>query len=468
VTLIRLNILAGGLMLVLALTSTCPSWAKSPSWAYAVRVGPAARVLDVEARFSPDCPREISVSTGAEPYVENVRLATPKGWVALPTRRGSWFLPRLRSAAHVRYRFRLMEAAGHAQGAERHGEVVDAVPGVYLLHSLRQRSGSAYVLRVRAAPGVAFVSGLHPRSDGGFESDVSDVGMGAHTAFGPLRETSVECGDARLVVAFANGLPLARTPLRSWIAAKARAVARFYGRFPVRRVLILLTPDKIRGIHGRADGGGGASISLVVGPGVDSSTLKSDWTITHEMVHLAFPGVRAAHHWIEEGLATYVEPILRARSGDLPVSRVWRDMARDLPQGQPGPGDRGLDRTHTWARTYWGGALFCFVADMRIRAATEGRRSLRDALRGIQRAGGDITRMWPLEKTLRVGDRATGTRVLESMYATWKDTPVRVDLAAWWHKLGVARDGETVVLNDRAPLAATRQAVTEDLQAVGP
>ena len=41
------------------------------------------------------------------------------------------------------------------------------------------------------------------------------------------------------------------------------------------------------------------------------------------MVHLAFPSVPRSHHWIEEDWATYVEPIARARTGDLTPQKVW-------------------------------------------------------------------------------------------------------------------------------------------------
>lgn len=57
------------------------------------------------------------------------------------------------------------------------------------------------------------------------------------------------------------------------------------------------------------------------------------------------------------------------------------------PFGRPEAGDRGLDRTPTWGRTYWGGAFFCFVADVQIREATHGAKSLDDALRAIVAAG---------------------------------------------------------------------------------
>lgn len=84
--------------------------------------------------------------------------------------------------------------------------------------------------------------------------------------------------------------------------------------------------------------------------------LRRDWVVAHELVHLGFPSVDESHHWMEEGLATYVEPIARARAGQLLAAKVWSDLVEGLPQGLPAPGDRGLDHTPTWGRTYWGGA----------------------------------------------------------------------------------------------------------------
>jgi hypothetical protein len=88
-----------------------------------------------------------------------------------------------------------------------------------------------------------------------------------------------------------------------------------------------------------------------------SIIFTKDWELTHEMVHFSFPSVERRHHWIEEGIATYVEPIGRASIGILTAEQVWGEMRRDMPQGLPEAGDQGLDHTHTWGRTYWGGAF---------------------------------------------------------------------------------------------------------------
>ncbi len=172
------------------------------------------------------------------------------------------------------------------------------------------------------------------------------------------------------------------------------------------------------------------------------------------------------HHWIEEGIATYVEPIARIRAGHLTAEQMWLELVRDMPQGLPEAGDRGLDHTHTWGRTYWGGALFCLLGDVEIRSQTNNTKGLQHALRGILDAGGDIREDWILVDALRVGDRAVGVSVLQPLYARMKDRPVGVDLDALWAKLGVQLDGAVVRFDNSAVLADIRQAITAGESAI--
>jgi predicted metalloprotease with PDZ domain len=135
-----------------------------------------------------------------------------------------------------------------------------------------------------------------------------------------------------------------------------------------------------------------------------------------------------------------------------------------MPQGEPQPGDQGLDRTHTWGRTYWGGAMFCLVADVEIRQQTHNRLGLQDALRAIVAAGGTIDHNWTLPQALAVGDQATGTHVLTDLYAQWKDTPVQYDLPTLWAQLGIRTTSDGIEFSDTAPLANIREAITRPKQ----
>jgi hypothetical protein len=269
-------------------------------------------------------------------------------------------------------------------------------------------------------------------------------------------------GNARIDIMIEGSAPqLPVKDLIRWVHSAAESVTAYYGRFPVPQVLIRITPFEGKGVHnGMTFGNRGGRITIRVGKETAPGELASDWMLTHEMVHLAFPSVDEKHHWIEEGIATYVEPIARIQAGHLKEEQMWLDLVRDMPQGLPQAGDRGLDHTHTWGRTYWGGALFCLQADVEIRRQTNNAKGLQHAVRGILEAGGDIRKEWSLEDALRTGDRAVGVDVLQSLYTSMKDKPVSVDLEGLWTQLGVRSEGSRMRFDDSAALAAIRRAIT--------
>src|SRR5216683_1470887 len=259
----------------------------------------------------------------------------------------------------------------------------------------------------------------------------------------------------------AGKLKLSQAELLHWVQSAAEAVATYYGRYPVPRAQLQIIPVDGSGVrHGQTFGYGGGLIKIRVGSETDAPELGNDWMLTHEMVHLSFPSMADEHHWIEEGIAVYVEPIARIQAKQMNAEQMWADLVRDMPKGQPQTDDKGMDHTHTWGRTYWGGALFCFVADVEIRKQTHNQKGLQDALRGVLNAGGDITHDWELARTLKSGDQATGTSVLSDLYAKWKDNPVQVDLASMWKELGIVVEGRSVRSVEDAPLAAVRRAIT--------
>jgi predicted metalloprotease with PDZ domain len=131
-----------------------------------------------------------------------------------------------------------------------------------------------------------------------------------------------------------------------------------------------------------------------------------------------------------------------------------------MPKGEPESGDQGLDKTPTWGRTYWGGAIFCLLADVGIRERTKNQKGLEDALRGINRAGGNISEDWDIGKALALGDKATATTVLRDLYNEMRDKPAPVDLEQLWKKLGIAMTDGKVTFDDNAPEATIRRAIT--------
>lgn len=273
--------------------------------------------------------------------------------------------------------------------------------------------------------------------------------------------STVMIGGSRIDVAIdSSEAPISQTDVMKWVQNAAESVSAYYGRFPVPHLTLRVVSFDGNGVrHGMTWGRQGGLIRIFAGSKTSAADFADDWMLTHEMIHLAFPSMADEHHWIEEGISVYVEPIARIRAGHWTAPKMWSDLVRDMPKGEPQAGDEGLDHTHTWGRTYWGGALFCFVADVEIRKQTKNKKGLEDALRGVLEAGGDIREDWDLEKALKTGDHAVGLDVLEKLYSEWKDKPVQVDLPAMWKELGVEANGGTVVLIEDAPLSVARRAI---------
>lgn len=296
-------------------------------------------------------------------------------------------------------------------------------------------------------------SGPNPRS----EPMTAPAGPVTAELEGPGR---IRVGAATITVEYeGNEPPLPAAEMEAWVAHSAEMIADYLGEFPVPSLEVTLVGRGWGGI-GFGMHQDGRWITIYCGRNTDPEDLETDWVMVHEMLHAAFPDLDRRHRWMQEGLSTYAEKLVRARAGELTEAEVWRGFIRSMHYGRPDVGDRGLDITHTWGRTYWGGALFWLVADVELRKATDNQKSLRDVMRGLLREGGNGRVDWSTKRVVEVADAATGTTVLRDLYARMAEAPGDVDLDALYAELGVAKvDGE-IVFDDAAPLAHVRRAMT--------
>ena len=269
------------------------------------------------------------------------------------------------------------------------------------------------------------------------------------------------------------GRPLAYddATLADHVASAAAEVAGVVGRFPTPRVLAIAVGARSeRAVaFGLTRRGGGGSIVLLVGsPAVaDVAALREDWVTSHELSHLLHPSLGSADRWLSEGLATYYQEVLRARSGWQTPERAWARIADGLRRGALDGTGRTLEdeaesmrRTAAFQRVYWGGAAFALEADIQLR-----------------RQGGSLDQalarcLHQIRRTTRVVPRARFLRSLSGellplaeSYATREAFP---DLRNAFARLGVevGADGEVTLVD--APEARIRDAIMRRSGSAGP
>ncbi|MGK0272881.1 MAG: hypothetical protein ACI88H_003557 [Cocleimonas sp.] len=103
----------------------------------------------------------------------------------------------------------------------------------------------------------------------------------------------------------------------------AIGVTKYFKRFPVKSLKLSITDGAGNRVNGTAYHGLEPLITINLRPSFTEATLAKDWVMVHEIVHLSFPPVHRRHAWLLEGLATYVEPIVRVRSGLLSEDKAW-------------------------------------------------------------------------------------------------------------------------------------------------
>lgn len=300
---------------------------------------------------------------------------------------------------------------------------------------------------------------IDPKSASSTYEDPADLYAALRTQ--PAATLPVSGGSIRLV--FADGAPhLDRGPALEWIRRSAAAVTAYFGRFPVKEygLLVIAEPGDTVG-HATTFGHAGAATRIRVGTSAGQSSFARDWVLVHEMVHTALPDLPRRALWLQEGNATYVEPIARAMAGQISQSQMWSDALAGMPKGEPRDGDGGMDGTTAWRRLYWGGAIFWLEAEVAIFEQSEGRFLLRDALRAINRTSGGNGADWTPEQMMMVGDSATQTRALRALYGRFASRGIDDNLPRLLERLGLSRDPESGVRFDaNAKLAGLTRRIT--------
>jgi hypothetical protein len=391
------------------------------------------------------------------------------------SRRGSAFvLDRPQHRAHFHYRIdldRLAAEQNNSDVALRSGRSLLAPASSYLLYPLPLDVGIGVKVYVETPKELAFTSGLTREGDH-YRLEAHEIPVATYSVFGAAATRRLPLGDgpngAEIELAVLDGkLSVDVDALSNWVTSRARAVADFYHGFPAPRatVMVLPVPKRRDVVFGKLLPESAPGIVLLVGGDAEESALAGDWVLVHELFHIGVPSFSREGKWFDEGLATYFEPLIRVRAGFWNAESAWQSFALEMPQGLAALTRRGLEHAKDYRSIYWGGALYCLLADVEAREGSAGRLGLEDGIRGVFAAGGHSWDVWSLADTLRRADASYASPLLAPLAARYANQPAPLDLDALFTSLGIERKASGITLSDAAPRAWVRQAIMSGARA---
>lgn len=295
------------------------------------------------------------------------------------------------------------------------------------------------------------------------------VDPGFH-AFGARRLTATLADGAELELALVGELRVSDDVLTGWLAQAGREVLTVRPTFPARRLLVGLAPVggvDVASPFGMTLWSEPPSLGLYVGAEATERAFAGDWVAVHEMMHLVHPHVVAAEDeptvWVTEGLATYLSILGRLRSGRVDGPSGWGELTDGVVAGRDAVRGRTLEelcrvmhREHCYVAVYWGGALVWLDLDLAIRAASDGKAALDDAVARLKDEGRSVT----IGQLLAEADRAAGRPVARAVVDRHLKGPALGASEALLARLGIRPAGRwKAALDDRAPEAKARRAL---------
>lgn len=436
-----------------------PSQGGDERLVFKASVDPSLKRIEVEV-----CPSGFRIerlnapSPGAERWLARGAIITPQGEVACPGEGVD--LPLNRPDDCLRYAVDLPEKSTDPTSLRRVGSDALLSPDLWLWIPSPRPAGVRMQLQLTLPDGLV---ALHPFQDTLPESVFAWKAAGAfgHSPATPLRVDGGELSVATLGEGFGS-----RTDaVRDWLSRGAGEASSLFGHFPVPRALVITIPSERSGAgFGMALRGGGPAVVIFLDRNASASSLASDWTATHEFLHLGVPRLPLEDAWLFEGLATYYTEVVRARAGVLSSKQAYQRLLEGFERGRSnGTGVSLRDESsqmherHSFYRVYWAGAALAFLTDVEARRASG--PTLDRALRSFAECCASSEEEWTAERVLARLDQTLGAPRFTEQARRWLDRVEFPELDATLRTLGVAAGPRAEAIFGRAPNAAIRDAI---------
>jgi len=262
-----------------------------------------------------------------------------------------------------------------------------------------------------------------------------------------------------------------REDVRQWINAISDSLLQVYGRWPRQQWRITVEPasgsssDSIP--WGQVNRGRVDTVRFYILADAGATRLIENWTSYHELAHLLIPYKGSGDSWFSEGLASYYQNLLQARTGLLDEQTMWQKLLDGLLRGQQQSQFDGtalarvsdnMPGNGAFMRVYWSGAWYFLAADVQLRQQSGGQFGLDDALDALNRCCAD-QQLAAAEIASKL-DSENRIVLFEPLFWQVRESLKLPDFESLYASLGINIEDGKASLQTQGPGAKLRRGIT--------
>lgn len=255
-----------------------------------------------------------------------------------------------------------------------------------------------------------------PNRDNVYRTNSTSRAWRSRTLIGDLRTHNIKFNDNRQLQVTLLGSTLPRQQeWHRWLQQTGSAIESAFGQLPLSNANILVIPansTKSAVPWGEVQRGGHPSVHFFINAKRPLQDFLQDWTASHELSHLFVPKISWRDRWLSEGIASYYQNVLRARTGLLTSSQAWRKLQEGFARGRRDFNGRSMRQVNQTMHLYWGGVAIYFLADLQLR---EQGTSLDATLKKLSDCCLPSNQTWSAQAFMQKLDALSGTQVFTEL-----------------------------------------------------
>lgn len=272
----------------------------------------------------------------------------------------------------------------------------------------------------------------------------------------------------RLELHLEAGLSAAeQVEMHRWIEGISASLADVYGHWPRRHWRVF-----VQGTSGaysdpipwaQVNRGDVDEVHFYVIASTPGEQLLQEWTGYHELAHLLIPYRGWGDTWFSEGLASYYQNLLQARSGIISEQQLWQKLYEGFQRGRNDSRFDGqtlrsvsarLRSSGGFMRVYWSGAWYFLAADLHLRSSGGGDASLDRVLQKLNRCCAD--RSMSVPEIIGRLDSLDDGHLFQQLYDSVVVSTAVPDFESLFARLGLRVHDDQVILEGTAQQVALR------------